>query len=149
MFKRFLMVIICFALQFNHFSFAQSVTEIVDNHKVTVIDFKSKEDVFSVVDTWAVEKKYNLRNATDTSKTYQRGQGFLTPPIILTVNQNDDLVHMESFLKVGFLARLNSLFILPSQISLYSGGIKAAIPRKMGRSDVNILLLRLNQEPIK
>jgi hypothetical protein len=45
--------------------------------------------------------------------------------------------------------RLMSLFILPSEITIGSGGMKAVLPRKMARGDVNTLLERLGQPPLE
>ncbi len=49
---------------------------------------------------------------------------------------------------MNILVRLSSLFMLPKQMGLESGGFRGALPRKIGREAVNKLLERLGQPPI-
>jgi len=147
MLVRFLVIVMAFVLQINNFVFAQSY--IIEDHKATVRDFSLSYNVFPVVEEWASQNKYNLIEATDNSRTYKRGKNVLTAPSILIISQNNDIVHLESYIKIHFLARLNSLFLLPGQMSLNSGGFRAVVPRKLARGNVNQLLLKLEQEPIK
>jgi hypothetical protein len=55
---------------------------------------------------------------------------------------------VEAYVAANLLARAGALFLIPSEITVEPGGMKGALPRKMGRAEVNALLKELNQAPI-
>jgi hypothetical protein len=46
------------------------------------------------------------------------------------------------------VARLCALFLIPTDMSIESGGVKGVLPRTMARNAVNNLLAQLGQPPI-
>ena len=60
----------------------------------------------------------------------------------------DTSLRIEAWISANMFVRAMSLFMLPSEITIASGGMRAALPRKMARGDVNKLLSRLGQAPI-
>jgi hypothetical protein len=58
-------------------------------------------------------------------------------------------IHMEVWVRVSFFVRLQSLFMLPAQMGVESGGMRGVVPRKMARNSVNKLLEQLGQPLIE
>jgi hypothetical protein len=81
-------------------------------------------------------------------KLYQRGYGFWTAPVMASFQQANDVIHMETWVRCNLLVRIMSLVILPKEMDLRSGGLRAVLPRKLGRNAVNKLLEQLKLQPI-
>jgi len=58
-------------------------------------------------------------------------------------------VTVQAWARGTFIARLFSLFILPAEMGIASGGFRGALPRKMMRGHVNELLAQLGGPPIQ
>jgi hypothetical protein len=114
----------------------------------TVRDFGAPGDIWPMVDGWAQEAGFKLRETNGPTRVYQKGTGLLVAPTMLTVTQQGPNVHLETWLKISFFTRLFALFMLPAELGLESGGFKAALPRSMARNAVNPLLERIGQPPI-
>lgn len=111
-------------------------------------EFRTNQDVWKTLDSWARETGYRLVEGAAGRGVYQKGVGLLVAPMKLEVRTAGDLVHLEAWVHVPFISRLMSLFILPDEITVESGGVKAILPRQMARGAVNQLLAMLNQPPI-
>ena len=107
--------------------------------------FSIEADPWPIVNSWASEKGYKRVSGGGNQVLFQKGTGFLVAPQMLQITANGGDVHLEAWIRAGLFVRLMSLFLLPAEITIESGGFKAALPRKMARSDVNDLMARLNQ----
>ncbi len=115
----------------------------------TVLDFSFEGDLWPIVDSWAKETDYNLKESGEARRLYQRGHGVLVAPMMLEITQTGQDVHLEAWIRVSFLTRLLALFLLPSQMGIESSGFKAVVPRKMARTAVNKLLESVKQPAIQ
>jgi hypothetical protein len=114
----------------------------------TVRDFGASGDIGSAVDDWAREAGYRLVESRELTRVFQKGVGFLVAPMMLSIRQTGSDVHLEAWIRANLFVRLMALFILPAEMGIESGGMKAVIPRKMARGQVNKLLEALGQPPI-
>ncbi len=111
--------------------------------KRTNIQFTCNFNVWPSVERWALENKFNLKENNGAERLYQKGTGLMVAPSMLTIKQENQTVTMEAWLKIDFLTRLMSLFILPAEIGIQSGGAKAIVPRNTYRKQLNLFLERL------
>jgi hypothetical protein len=115
----------------------------------TEIDFERVEDIQKIVDDWAEQHGYKFLEMEEDMRVYQRGKGFWTAPMRLGYRQTGERVHMEAYVFAPLLNRLVSLFLVPKECNIESGGFVASVPRAMARKDVNALLETLGQPPLK
>ena len=113
----------------------------------TIRTFEYAGETKPIVDAWVGENNFRLMGG-GPKRLFQRGHGFWTAPIRFEIEQQGSKVHMETWVHVNFLARLSSLFVLPKQMGLESGGFRGVLPRKIGRETINKLLQKLGQPPI-
>jgi len=116
--------------------------------KRTTIRFGCGGDIYPAVERWAEENKFVLKENADAERLYQKGTGFWVAPSILRIRRENGQIVMEAYLAVNFFTRLMSLFILPSEIGIASGGMKAVVPRNMFRKQLNELLAELGAPPV-
>jgi hypothetical protein len=114
----------------------------------TIRDFDYAGDTRLIVDSWAAENGFRLLDGTGPSRLFQKGHGFWTAPIRLEASQQGSKVHLETWISVNLLVRLMALFMLPKQMGVESGGLRGALPRKIGRQAVNKLFEKLGQPPV-
>jgi hypothetical protein len=115
----------------------------------TIRDFQVGFDVAPVVDAWAHANHFGFRGVSpDGTRTYQRGNGLLTGSMPMSIRQNGPSVHMEAWIHANLLARISAIFLIPSDMSIESGGFKGVLPRSIARNAVNVLLAQLGQPPI-
>jgi hypothetical protein len=116
--------------------------------KRAVRDFEVSGDLMPYLADWAKQNNYHFKRSEGSAHIYQRGTGFLTAPMMFQASQEGSHVHIEAWVRGTFFARLGSLFILPAEMTIASGGSRGVIPRKMARGDVNKFLEGLQQPPI-
>jgi len=118
--------------------------------KRTIRDFTVAQDVWPIVMAWAQEENYQLlvRQSTETRRVYQRGTGMMTAAMKLLVEQSGNQVHLEAWIPIGFFTRLTTLFLMPAEMGITSGGFRGVVPRNMARKAANKLLERLGQPQI-
>jgi hypothetical protein len=116
--------------------------------KRTRREFTTSEPIWPRVESWAATAGYDLKQSSDSSRTYQKGKGFWVAPMMLGVGQEGERAHVEAWIRTPPFARAMSLFMLPREMGVESGGVKARIPRNMARRAVNDLLSSLGQPPI-
>jgi hypothetical protein len=115
----------------------------------TVRDFQVGFDVAPLVDAWAQANHYGFRGVSpDGTRNYQRGNGLVTGSMPFTIRQYGPSVHLEAWIHATLAARICALFLIPSDMSIESGGVRGVIPRSMARDSVNRLLGQLGQPPI-
>lgn len=115
----------------------------------TIRDFPLAEPLWPRVETWAAQQHYRLVDSQDSRRVYQRGHGILVAPMMLSLETRPGGVHLEAWVRGQLLARLISLFILPAEMGIESGGFRGVVPRKIARTAVNPLLVSLGQPPIQ
>jgi hypothetical protein len=115
----------------------------------TIRDFQVGVDIAPLVDAWARANHYGSRGILpDGTRSYQRGNGFLTGAMPFTINQSGPSVHLEAWIHATLVARILGLFLIPSDMGIESGGVRGLLPRSMARDAVNKLLAQLDQLPI-
>jgi hypothetical protein len=114
----------------------------------TTLRFSSPGEIWPVIDKWANENGYKQKESVGPERLYQKGTGFLVAPMMLKIRQENQETNLEAWIRSNTLVRLMSLFILPAEMGIESGGFKAVIPRNMARKAVNTLLTQLGQTPI-
>jgi hypothetical protein len=111
-------------------------------------EFEAGEPIWPRVDAWARDARFRMKESAGDTRTYQRGHGFWTAPMMVEVGQTGDRAHVEAWIRAGMFARASSLFILPREMGIASGGFKGKVPRNVARRAVNELLASLQQPPI-
>lgn len=114
-----------------------------------VRDFSGNGDLWQIADAWAERQGYRPVEQSEGRRLYKKGVGFWTGFRMLALERSNGRAHLEAWVGALAPARAMSLFILPSEITIESGGAKAVVPRKQGRSEVNDLLEALGQPPIE
>ena len=117
-------------------------------NKRTPISFQSGNSVWPTVEKWAGENGYKPVSQDGSERTFQKGVGFLVAPMMLRLAQNGDVVTGEAWIRAGLAVRIMSLFMLPPEMGIESGGFKGVLPRKIARGAVNKLLEELGAQPI-
>ena len=129
-------------------------------NKRTVRDFKAGVDFWSMVDNWAKETGYALKESSSTKRLYQKG-GVILWPMMLELSQTGTDVHLEAWV------RLYIFRIWPLDVGIESGGFTgfvwngdfvgsltggvfaSLVGRNISRTAVNKLLTRINQPLIQ
>jgi hypothetical protein len=111
----------------------------------TIRDFNVPTNIWPSVERWAQTEGYRLLDNDGTKRRYQKGHGLLILPTMLEISQTEDGVHLEAWIHVQLLSRILSLFMLPDEITIEPGGMKAVIPRSISRDAVNRLMIQLGQ----
>jgi hypothetical protein len=117
--------------------------------KRAIREFKATGDVWSAVDAWAKDQGYRPVEESSDRKLYRKGSGLMAGARLVEITKANGQLHLEAWVKGNLPARILSVFILPAEITIESGGAKAVVPRKMGRGEVNALLESFNQPPIE
>ena len=113
--------------------------------KRTVMKLASRDDLWSTVEQWSAAHGYRQKSAEGDERIYQKGLGLLVAPMMLRVVSTEGATTMEAWIRVNPLVRFMTLFILPAEMGIQSGGIRAAAPRSIARKAVNKLLGTLGE----
>lgn len=105
-------------------------------------DLSVTGDPWPAVDRWASHQGFRLLSQDDVHRLYKKG-GHLAGARMVDIAAAPSGMHVEAWVHSSLPARMMSLFILPEDITIESGGAKAALPRKLGREEVNELLTEL------
>ena len=117
-------------------------------NKRTTFRFESAGDIWPIVEKWANENEFSQKESRGHERLYQKGAGFLVAPMMLKVRHENQETNVEAWIRANIFVRLMSLFILPSEMGIESGGFRGVLPRNIARKGVNMLLAQLNQPPI-
>lgn len=116
----------------------------VDSKRRTAVLFAAPADPWPVIGAWAKRHGFLPREPqTGSVKLFQKGSGLWTAPMMAQFTVHGPTVQLQAWVRVPFFARLFALFLLPDEIRIDSGGIKAALPRRIARSAVNDLLAQV------
>ena len=113
----------------------------------TVIKFHGDGDISPIVVKWAAENGYKWKGS-GSEGWYQKGSGLLTAPMMLTFKNDGPDKTIESWVQVDIFTRAVTLFILPKEMNIESGGFRLVVPRSIARTATNKLLTQLGQSPI-
>ena len=114
----------------------------------TAVQFRCDDEIWPIVDKWARENGYGEKESTSNERTYQKGSGFWVSPMMLKVGCHDQETTIEAWTRISPLVRLLSLFILPSEMGIESGGFRGVLPKSIARKAVNKLLAQVGQPAI-
>ena len=122
----------------------------VDPEKRTTVVISIAQDPWPIILEWSRRKGYVPRGdvAAAGAKQFQKGTGFLVAPMMLLVAVGDGTVTLQAWVRCNLFMRIMSLFILPPEMHIRSGGFRAVAPRKIARNAVNDLIARLGGQPI-
>jgi hypothetical protein len=122
----------------------------VDPAKRTVVTFTMKGDPWPTIATWAKQHRYYPREPqTGTVKLFQKGTGLFTAPMRAQFTQRGKDIELQAWVHMPLITRIMALFLLPAEMNVSSGGIRAFVPRSIARKAVNELLVDVGAEPIK
>ncbi len=116
--------------------------------KRTKLLFQQDGNIWPQVEQWASANGFNVKSSSGPERLYQKGTGFLVAPMMLSVGQADGKVTLEAWVRCNLFVRLASLFILPAEMGIQSGGFRGVLPRSIARNAVNVLLQQLGQPSI-
>lgn len=121
----------------------------VDPSRRSVVTFTTSGDPWPTIATWAQRNKY-LPRAPQTGdvKRFQKGSGLWTAPMIAEFTRKGDQIELQAWVHNPLIARIMSLFILPAEMHIGSGGFRAVIPRNIARKAINELLAEVGATPI-
>ena len=114
----------------------------------TVLDFRIQGDPWPTIDSWAQQSGYRLKEGSGPKRLYEKSMGIMVP-MMLQIQQADDQLHLEAWVRATRLTQIFALFLNPAEVGIESGGdIHYLIPRGIARNDVNKLLNSLGRPPI-
>src|SRR5258708_39876593 len=87
--------------------------------------FPVNGDLWPFVEQWAKANGYWARGSTGPERLYQKGQGFLVAPMMVNLRQENGQVTLQAWVRINLFNRICSAFILPAEIGVASGGLKA------------------------
>ena len=96
------------------------------------------------VQAWASRQGYK----SAAGSLYTKGSGFWTAARKVQLGYSDGTLHIEAWVAANIVVRIFSLFLLPAEITIESGGFKGALPRKLGRNEINDLLQSLGSSTL-
>ncbi|MDX2089268.1 MAG: hypothetical protein SFX73_15540 [Kofleriaceae bacterium] len=113
----------------------------VDPARRSVVTFTMSGDPWPKIAAWAQRNKY-LPRAPQTGdvKLFQKGSGLWTSPMRAQFTKSGDQIELQAWVHNPLFARLMSLFILPAEMNVSSGGFRAVVPRNIARKAINELL---------
>jgi hypothetical protein len=106
----------------------------------THVSFLSAANVWPAVERWSNIEDASMKASAASERLDQKGRGLLVAPMMYSFRQEGDQVAVEAWVRCNTLVRLCSLFILPSEMGIESGGFKGVLPRKIAREALNRLL---------
>lgn len=122
----------------------------VDPNKRSVVTYAVTGDPWPVIANWASQRGFKpYPPQTPNSKLFQKGSGLLTSPMRAQFDYDGaGSMQVQAWLPISIFARIASLFMLPAEMHIRSGGFKAVLPRKIARGAVNELLNQVGAQPI-
>ena len=108
----------------------------------TKLSFPCGNDIWPVVEQWSKKENAELKSADGSERLYQKG-GMMTAPMMYKFRQAEGKIAVEAWIPSTTFQRACSFFLLPPEMGIESGGVRAAIIRKIARQALNQLLLDL------
>lgn len=120
----------------------QATAQLANKRRTTV---RLNGNMLQTVESWANANNFRQMSAAENEKTYQRGFGLLVAPTMLRIKSENHELVLEIWVRMNLLVRFFSLFILPAEMGIESGGVRSALPRSTARNLFNQLLAHLGQ----
>ncbi len=108
----------------------------------TKLSFPSSRDIWPAVERWSKIENAELKSSGGSERLYQKG-GLMTAPMMYKFRQSAGEVAVEAWIPSTTFQRACSFFMLPPEMGVDSGGVKAALIRKVARQALNQLLHEL------
>jgi hypothetical protein len=121
----------------------------VDPSRRSVVTFAVKGDPWERIGVWAKRHRFMPRSDDKDTKLFQKGTGLWTSPMRaqFTVKKKGEL-ELQVWVHNMLLSRLLTLFLLPMEMNVRSGGFRAMVPRSIARNAINELLREMNATEI-
>jgi hypothetical protein len=120
----------------------------VDPSRRSVVTFAVKGDPWERIGAWAKRHKFAPRSEEKGTKLFQKGTGLFMSPMRAQFTHKDGKVELQAWVHNMLLSRLLTLFLLPMEMNVRSGGFRAMVPRSVARNAVNELLREMNATEI-
>jgi len=120
----------------------------VDPSRRSVVTFAVKGDPWARIAAWAKRHKFKPRSDDKDTKLFQKGTGLWTSPMRAQFTAKDGKVELQAWVHNMLLSRLLTLFLLPMEMNVRSGGFRAMVPRTIARKAINELLREMNATEI-
>jgi hypothetical protein len=114
----------------------------------TVREFTYRGDLWPLVEAWANETGFRLLQQEDSGRVYRKGGWLLMAPAFLEIHQRQGRVTLAAWVKADFFLIVSLLTGKKAETGIEAGGLTAAVPRKRARQALNLLLQRLEQNPV-
>lgn len=114
----------------------------------TIRAFSVPADIWPIVDVWAAAESFRLIDDNGIKRSYQKGFGLMILPTKFEIGQADGSVHFEAWIHASMINRIFTLFMMPEEMTIESGGFRAIIPRTISRDQINRLMIQLGQPMI-
>jgi|SRR5450432_1997575 hypothetical protein len=108
----------------------------------TKLSFPSSQDIWPAVERWSKNENAELKSSGGSERLYQKG-GLMTAPMMYKFQQAEGEVAVEAWIPNTTFQRACSFFLLPPEMGVESGGVTAAVIRKVARQSLNQLLQEL------
>jgi hypothetical protein len=116
--------------------------------KRAVRDFAVTSDPWPLIESWAASQGYKPIETNDGHRIMKKGTGFFAGSRMVEITFDKGHVRLESWVHANTAARILGLFLIPANMTIESGGFRGAVPRKLGRDEVNPLLETFGQPAI-
>ena len=121
-----------------------SALAVVDPKKRSFVSGQVSGDPWAIIDAWSQPSGFRLiEGGGTTTRTYQKGSGFLVAPMKAMFSLAGDQLSMQAWVAPTFFARLMALFLVPAEMHINSGGFVMVLPRNVARKPINELLGQL------
>lgn len=110
--------------------------------------FSIRNDSWGIIEHWASEHGYHLTAIKGRRRLYRKGY---QPSLFLNyldVKHDENQITLISWIEAGILARLISLFTLPSELRINPRGFNGILQRRQACRELNLLLDRFKQPAI-
>lgn len=120
----------------------------VDPARRSVVTFAVKGDPWERITAWAKRHRFHPRSDSENTKLFQKGNGLWTSPMRAQFTHTDGKVELQAWVHNLLLSRLLTLFLLPMEMNVRSGGFRAMVPRSIARNAINELLREMKATEI-
>lgn len=98
------------------------------------------ENVWNIVDEWAIENRYRIIEQDDLSRTYERETHNLGVRYIVKVAASPEQYLLEAWLRPTRLNQILSFNLLPEEMVVEGKSFVGSVPRRAARDYFNRLL---------
>ncbi len=114
-----------------------------------MVSVRVTDDPWPTILDWARRTGFAPRGTGEGgARRFQKGTGLMVAPMMCEIAVEAGVCTIAAWVRGTLLARILSLFILPAEMHIRSGGIRAVAPRRIARGAVNQLLASLGAPPI-